>query len=82
MNFMETLNAAGLGTTDISRLLGVSRTAVFNWQRRRSTPHSMIKDKLTELVRKSEILLEAGKLPIKCPRNERCGRLRKLFSAT
>lgn len=82
MNLIDVFARAGLSDRDVARLLGISHVTVFYWTKRRRSPCRMIQDKLTALVSMSEKLLAEGKLPVKCPRNERNSRLRKLFSAT
>jgi hypothetical protein len=83
MDYVSILRSAGLGATDVSKLLGVNRITVCNWFSGRSSPHSMIQDKVTALVNMSAGLLNDGKLPLKgVPRAGRSEKLKKLFSAT
>lgn len=83
MDYVTILRSAGLGATDISRLLGLNRTTVSLWLSRKSRPHSLLEDKVTAFVRMSEELMAAGKLPLRgVPRSIRKDRLEKLFSAT
>lgn len=55
---------AGLGPTDISRFTGVSRVTASSWMNFRTSPSSLVAEKLQKLIDATERALDAGDLPL------------------
>lgn len=61
---LSVLVEAGLGSTDISRVLSISRVTVSLWLNGHTNPHRLIAQRVGELLDTVKLAVEAGDLPV------------------
>lgn len=59
----EAMKAAGLSTSDLARVMGVSRVTVYNWLNR-GEPHALIADRYEATLVAIEKAADNGRLPV------------------
>lgn len=63
INF-DPVRAAQLGGTDLCRLAGVGRVTASLWLNNHTQPHSLISDRVAEIVDGIKAAVDAGLLPV------------------
>lgn len=58
------LKQAGIGPTDISRMVGVSRVTASGWLNNKFSPSRLLEDRLQKFIDVVKLALEAGELPV------------------
>lgn len=77
------IKKAGLSVDEFSKVVGVSRVAVFNWKAGRTKPHRQVEEKVARCVNFLSRLIELKKLPLKdgLSKEERKGKIQRLGAA-
>jgi len=78
---LQSFTKAGMTATEVSQIVGVSRSSVGLWMREQRKPHPLIRERIEAILEKVDDALDEGLLPLPAttPREQRLDEIKKLL---